>query len=115
MEHADPSDSAPSSVPPATDTGPQVLPATRTSGVWVAVITFIVVLLLIVIFLLENSQRVEVSYFGTTGHLPLAAAMLLSAVAGGVLVAAAGVARILQLRHTARRERRARRAGSPGN
>ncbi|MCW2706310.1 MAG: hypothetical protein JWM22_152 [Frankiales bacterium] len=115
MEHADPSDSAPSGAPPTTDTGPQVLPATRTSGVWVAVITFIVVLLLIVIFLLENSQRVEVSYFGTTGHLPLAAAMLLSAVAGGVLVAAAGVARILQLRHTARRERRARRAGSPGN
>ncbi|MCW2673950.1 MAG: hypothetical protein JWP14_2539 [Frankiales bacterium] len=71
-------------------------------------LTFIVVLLLIVIFLLENSERVQVSYFGTTGHVPLAAAMLLSAVAGAMLVATAGAARILQLTRIARRERKAR-------
>ncbi|MCW2672808.1 MAG: hypothetical protein JWP14_1397 [Frankiales bacterium] len=107
MEPADQSETAAGGRPDS-DTESRVLPATRTSGLWLAVIAFVVVLLLIVIFLLENSQRVRVSFLGTSGHLPLAAAMLLSAIAGALLVATAGAARILQLRHTARRERKAR-------
>jgi len=35
------------------------------------------------VFILQNTQSVEVSYFGAHGHLPLAVAMLLSAVGGG--------------------------------
>lgn len=80
---------------------------TRTSGLWTAVAGFTLVLLLLVIFLLQNGQRVQVSYLGADGHLPLAVAMLLSAVAGALLVLMAGAARVLQLRHTARRERKA--------
>jgi putative membrane protein len=87
-----------------------VLKPTRTSGVWVAVIGFTALLLLLAVFLLQNGQRVQISYLGADGHLPLAVAMLLSAIAGALLVSMAGVARVLQLRHTARRERKARRS-----
>ena len=94
---------------PSTPASPErVLKTTRTSGLWISVIGFALLLLLLGIFLLQNGQKVQISYLGADGHLPLAVAMLLSAVAGALLVATAGMARVLQLRHTARRERKAR-------
>lgn len=80
---------------------------TRASGAWVALFFFAVVLLLLLIFILQNSKWVDVSYFGAHGHLPLGVALLLAAVCGALLVAFAGIARIVQLRATARRHRRA--------
>ena len=80
---------------------------TRISGLWVAVACFAVVLLLLLIFILQNSRTVEVSYFGAHGHLPLGVALLLAAVAGVFLIVLPGAARIIQLRGTARRHRHA--------
>lgn len=60
---------------------------------------------MLVVFILQNPRRVEVSYLGFTGSLPLGVALLLAAVGGGVLVAIAGVARVTQLRMIARRTR----------
>lgn len=37
---------------------------------------FAVVLLLLLIFILENGQRVSISYFGAHGHLPVGVALL---------------------------------------
>ena len=97
----------PASSSPAPERGRK---PTRTSGLWIAVISFALLLLLLAIFLLQNGQRVQISYLGAEGHMPLAVAMLLSAVVGALLVATAGMARVLQLRHTARRERKARQS-----
>jgi uncharacterized integral membrane protein len=85
---------------------------TRTGGVWVSVAFFAIVLLLLLIFILENGKTVDIAYFGAHGHLPLGVALLLAAVCGILLVVLAGAARISQLRATARRHRRvdARRA-----
>jgi uncharacterized integral membrane protein len=80
---------------------------TRISGLWVAVGFFAVVLLLLLIFILQNGTKVDVSYMGAHGHLPLGVALLLAAVCGVLLVVLAGAARISQLRATARRHRRA--------
>ena len=80
---------------------------TRTGGIWVAVGFFAVVLLLLLIFILQNGQKVDISYMGAHGHLPLGVALLLAAVCGVLLVVLAGTARISQLRATARRHRRA--------
>ncbi len=80
---------------------------TRISGTWTAATAFAVVLLLLLIFILQNSHTVDVSYFGAHGHLPLGVALLLAAVAGILLVALPGTARIIQLRITAKRHRRA--------
>jgi uncharacterized integral membrane protein len=94
--------------PPSTARDEPALQRTRTQGLWLAAVGFALVLLLLAIFLLQNGQRVQVSYLGANGHLPLALAMLLSAVAGALLVGMAGMARVLQLRHNVRRERKAR-------
>ena len=91
---------------------PQPLPPqhrikrTRTSGIWVAVGFFAVILLLLLIFILQNGTEVSVSYLGMHGHLPLGVALLLAAVSGVLLVVLAGAARISQLRATARRHRK---------
>jgi len=101
-------------VPPTTapvQTAP-VLPEhrikrTRISGLWVSVGFFAVVLLLLLIFILQNGTKVEISYMGAHGYLPLGVALLLAAVCGVLLVVLAGAARISQLRTVARRHRRA--------
>jgi uncharacterized integral membrane protein len=86
---------------------PLKIKRTRTSGLWVAVGFFAVVLLLLLIFILQNGKTVDVSYMGAHGHLPLGVALLLAAVCGVLLVVLAGAARISQLRTVARRHRRA--------
>src|ERR1700760_2442564 len=100
----------PEPAPPSAAT-PHPLPQhrlkrTRTGGLWVAVGFFAVILLLLLIFILQNNTDVSVSYLGMHGHLPLGVALLLAAVCGVLLVVLAGTARIGQLRATARRHRR---------
>ncbi len=80
---------------------------TRISGLWVAVAFFAVVLLLLLIFILQNGATVHISYLGMHGHLPLGVALLLAAVSGVLLTMLAAAARISQLRAVARRHRRA--------
>jgi len=76
---------------------------TRLGGLWIAATSFAVVLLLLLIFILQNGQRVSISYLGGHGHLPLGVALLLAAVLGVLLVLVPGTGRIIQLRLTARR------------
>jgi uncharacterized integral membrane protein len=102
---AAPAQAAPPQTPPQTP--PLKIKRTRISGLWVAVGFFAVVLLLLLIFILQNGTTVQVSYMGAHGHLPLGVALLLSAVCGVLLVVLAGAARISQLRTVARRHRRA--------
>ena len=73
---------------------------------WLASGSFAVVLLLLLIFILENGHSVDVAYFGAHGHLPLGVALLLAAVLGILMVVIPGTARVVQLRLTARRHRR---------
>jgi uncharacterized integral membrane protein len=93
--------------PVAAEAPPQhVVRRTRVGGVWVASALFAVVLLLLLIFILENGQRADISFFGAHGHLPLGVALLLAAVLGVLLVVIPGTGRIVQLRMVARRHRR---------
>ena len=89
---------------------------TRTSGLWVAVGFFAVVMLLLLIFILQNTTQVSVSYLGLHGRLPLGVALLFAAVCGILLVVLAGAARISQLRGrgpAASEGRRQARRGDP--
>lgn len=83
-----------------------VVKRTRMGGMWFAAVAFAVVLVLLLIFILENSQKVDISFFGAHGHLPLGVALLFAAVLGILLVVIPGTARIIQLRMTARRHQR---------
>jgi len=104
---AGPEQPAPAAPPPSPAAPPLKIKRTRTSGLWVAVGFFAIILLLLLIFILQNGAEVNVSYLGAHGHLPLGVALLLAAVCGVLLVVLAGAARISQLRAVARRHRRA--------
>lgn len=71
---------------------------TRTAAVWAAVAIGLVVLVLLIVFFVQNQDMVTVRFFGLEGSLALGTTLFIAAVGGGVLVALAGGARILQLR-----------------
>jgi uncharacterized integral membrane protein len=85
--------------PPAGLTSQGRVRTTRVSAVWVGVIVAALVLIALLIFIAQNSKTVAIHYFGFSGHISLAVALLLAAVAGVLLVAIPGTGRILQLRH----------------
>jgi uncharacterized integral membrane protein len=88
---------------PARGTDP--LRGSRTSATWVAVSLLVVLMLLLVIFIGQNTQNVQVSFFGWEGEPPLAVALLIAATVGMGIAFVAGALRILQLRRRVRRER----------
>jgi uncharacterized integral membrane protein len=71
---------------------------TRISAVWVALILAAALLVALVIFIAQNARTVSIHYVGLEARMPLAVALLAAAVAGMLLVAVAGTARIIQLR-----------------
>ena len=98
------------STPPiAVEPEPEALPGerrTRLSGAWTAVIIGLIALVVILVFVLQNQQSVQVSFLFLSGHMPLAVALLFAMILGALIVAAFGAARILQLRMVASRARR---------
>jgi len=98
------------STPPRDVTAePEALPGerrTRLSGAWTAVVVGLMTLVVILVFILQNQQRVEVSFLMFSGHLPLAVALLFAMILGALIVFAFGAARLLQLRMVAGRARR---------
>lgn len=80
-------------------------PVTRAGMIWAAVASALVVLVLLIIFILQNQVLVQIKFFGLEGVVALGLALFIAAVAGGVLVAMAGAARIIQLRAADHRRR----------
>ena len=69
-----------------------------TIGVLVAVV--------LIVFIAQNTQKVEISFLGWDGDVPLAVALLIAAVCGAAIVLLVGTVRITQLRRAERRQRR---------
>lgn len=82
------------------------LRGSRTSGFWIAVVSLGLVLLLLIVFIAQNTRTTTVSFLGWDGQVPVAVALLIAAAAGLFLATVAGSLRILQLRRRVRRERR---------
>jgi uncharacterized integral membrane protein len=82
------------------------LRGSRTSGFWAAVVGLGLLLLLLIIFIAQNTRRTTVSFLAWDGQVPVAVAILIAALAGLFLAGLAGTLRILQLRRRVRRTRR---------
>lgn len=70
---------------------------------------FGVVLVLLVVFIAQNTDPVRVRFLGFEGETPLAVALLIAVAAGLLLTALAGSLRLWQVRRRVRREDKSRR------
>ncbi|GAB4096960.1 lipopolysaccharide assembly protein LapA domain-containing protein [Brachybacterium horti] len=78
----------------------------KTAGIWIALILGAVVLILLLIFVIQNNVKATFEYFGAQFDLPLGVAMLLAAIAGALVMALVGSVRIFQLSWTIRKLRK---------
>ena len=76
---------------------------TRAALAWTATVVGLVLLSLLIVFILQNQEPVQVQYLGLIASIPLGMALYIAAVAGGLLVATASAVRITQLRIIAAR------------
>jgi uncharacterized integral membrane protein len=97
---------APAAPPHAVPQLPQPRLHSRLSAAWAGIWTAAVVFIALIVFMLQNTRTVQVSFFGFHGTLPLAMALLIAMVGGIFLTLVFGTARITQLRRIARRSRR---------
>jgi uncharacterized integral membrane protein len=79
---------------------------TRTGALWTLVSLSVLVAVITIIFIVQNSQKATVSFLSWDGHVPLFVLLLCATVLGALLVLFAGMARIAQLRLAARRQRK---------
>ena len=79
---------------------------TQVSSMRIALIAGTAALAVVLIFIIQNANAASISFLGAHLHLPLAVALLFAAIAGALIMAAAGTARITQLRQIMRRDRR---------
>ena len=71
---------------------------TRAGLAWVAVCTAALIAVALLVFIVQNTQSVHLSFLWFDGTTSLAVAALVSAVAGCIVTLVFGTARIVQLR-----------------
>jgi uncharacterized integral membrane protein len=86
---------------------------TRISAAWIGVIAGAVVVALLLVFILQNTRSVKVSFFTANGTLPLGVALLLATIGGLLLAGVVASLRIWQLRHRLTGQRRLARGFPP--
>jgi uncharacterized integral membrane protein len=82
------------------------VPRTRAGAAWVALIAVALLAVLLIVFLVQNTHSIEISFLWMTTSTPLAVALLVAAVGSVVLTLIVGTARITQLRRLVRKNRR---------
>lgn len=99
--------------PPFVDATPapppevNTLKFTRAAALWSALIIGLVVLIILLVFITQNTESVEMTFIAWHWRLPLGVQILLAAVLGSLLTVLVGAARIVQLRRAAKKNLRA--------
>lgn len=70
---------------------------------WASLATGFLILIVLLIFIAQNTESAEFAFLGWQWSLPLGVAILFAAVAGGLLTVAVGAVRIFQLRRAAKK------------
>jgi len=94
-------------VPPVTDPAnpPAKKPVkfTRAAALWLALVLGFLILIVLLIFIAQNTASAQFAFLGWHWSLPLGVAILGAAVGGGLLTVAVGAVRMLQLRRAVKR------------
>jgi uncharacterized integral membrane protein len=78
---------------------------TRTSAVWFGVWAGVAGVILLIIFVAQNTSSVQINFLWLSGSISLALALLIAGVAGAAVAMGVAAARIIQLRRLLRRSR----------
>jgi uncharacterized integral membrane protein len=103
---ADPATAA----PPLAAAGPPTtlpisrVPRTRIGAAWFSICAAALIVVVLIVFMLQNTRSVEISFLWLRGSLPLALALLIAGVGTAILAMVVGTARITQLRRAFRRQ-----------
>lgn len=73
-------------------------PRTRAGAAWVGACIAALVLVALIIFMLQNTEPVLVTFLGMRGSVPLALALLIAGIGVGIVALVIGTIRISQLR-----------------
>lgn len=86
--------------PSSTDNNSSSTPRrqSKVGATWIALTVFTLILLLLLIFIVQNSVPVKIHYLGASGVIGFGVAMLLAAVAGAIMTLLIGSIRIVQLK-----------------
>ncbi|WP_084317063.1 LapA family protein [Actinospica robiniae] len=82
---------------------PLAVQRTRLGDLWVMLSFGAAILVLLLVFVLQNGQRVEIHLYGAHWNAPVGVALLMAAAFGVLLVVVPGTGRIIQLKRAARR------------
>lgn len=80
---------------------------TKAAALWGSLIVGFLILIVLLIFIAQNTESAEFAFIGWHWSLPLGVAILFAAVAGGLLAVAVGAVRIFQLRRAAKKNLKA--------
>ena len=81
-------------------------PQSGTGAAWTGIVVALLVLTALIVFMLQNTQPVEVTFFALEATVPLMLALLIAAVGAGLVTLLLGRMRTGQLRRRRVRERR---------
>jgi uncharacterized integral membrane protein len=100
-------DQPPATSPPIPDSAappPQTaVKYTRTASLWSSLTVGFLILIVLLVFIVQNPSDAPVNFFGWHWTLPLGVQVLLAAIGGGLVTVLAGTARIFQLRRAAKK------------
>ncbi|MBH0775358.1 LapA family protein [Nocardia bovistercoris] len=92
--------SVPPSTPPPVTRRKSI--SSRTGYAWTGLVAGALILVVLLIFILQNLQDIRLSLFFWEFNLPVGVAILLSVIAGALVMALVGGVRIIQLRRAAK-------------
>lgn len=100
-------DEPPLDVPPPPPPPENAVKFTRAAALWSALIVGFLILIVLLIFIAQNTDSATYHFLGWSWSLPNGVAILLAAVLGGLVTTLAGAARIVQLRRAAKKNYKA--------
>ncbi len=92
----------PSDIPPVVLEPDSRTGFTRAAALWTALILGFLILIVLLVFIAQNTASTAFQFLGWHWSLPLGVAILFAAVAGGLITVAVGAVRIFQLRRAAK-------------
>lgn len=82
------------------------------ASTWIALILGFLLLILLIIFMLQNQQSVEMNFFTWSGQFPAGIAFLIFAIGGALIMALVGGLRMFELRRQLSKAKKAQAAQS---